>query len=93
MTDERDHLTPDDQPMSAEEASAIDQLENRLVQERPIPHPGFRAMLRTELLGESGSRGMVPRRRGALIAAYASTGLALLAFAAVGVFGAGPLAA
>lgn len=69
------------------------ELEQRLRDERPIPHPGFRSMLRNRLLTDAGGEGWRPRRLRLLITAYASGGLALLAVAAIGVFGAGPLAA
>jgi hypothetical protein len=79
----------DHEPLSPAEA----ELEERLFSERPLPHPGFRGMLRNQLLTQAGEGAMQPRRLRLLIPLYASGGLALLAFAAVGVFGAGPLAA
>jgi hypothetical protein len=68
------------------------ELEQRLRDERPIPHPGFRSMLRNQLLSDTGRSRMQPRRLRLLVASYASGGLVLLAVAAVGVLGAGPLA-
>jgi hypothetical protein len=78
------------EPLSPEDH----ELGERLRQDRPLPHPGFRSMLRNRLLSEAGTTSApAPRRLRLLIATYASGGLALLAVAAVGVFGAGPLAA
>jgi hypothetical protein len=82
-----------DEPLAPGEADAVAALEERLFSERPLPHPGFRSMLRNQLLTDAGGSAMRPAHLRVLIAAYASGGLALLAFAAVGVFGAGPLAA
>jgi hypothetical protein len=62
----------------------------RLERERPLPSAGFRGELRRHLLLPGGTS---PRRIRTLIAAYAGSGLAMLALAAVGLAGAGPLAA
>jgi hypothetical protein len=80
---------PNIEPLSPQER----ELEQRLLEQRPLPHPGFRSMLRNRLLTQPGTAPTQPRRLRLLIATYATGGLALLAFAAVGVFGAGPLAA
>jgi hypothetical protein len=79
---------PNTEPLSPREL----ELEQRLHDQRPLPHPGFRSMLRNRLLTHAGTAPMRPRRLRLLIATYASGGLMLLAFAAVGVLGAGPLA-
>jgi hypothetical protein len=64
----------------------------RLEAERPIPSAGFRGALRASLL--TGFR-REPSPGGArrLIAAYAGSGTFLLAIVAIGIAGAGPLAA
>lgn len=89
MNHDPDITSGAEQPLTPGEA----ELAATLRQARPLPHPGFRAMLHNRLLTESGTGALRPRRLRLLVAAYASGGLALLAFAAVGVFGAGPLAA
>jgi len=72
------------------------ELAQRLADERPIPDPGFRAALRHALAERSvvtsPRRGEVGRRARRLVAAYATSGLALIAVAAAGVAGLGPLA-
>jgi hypothetical protein len=64
-------------------------LVERMEDERPIPDPGFRGELRRRLFAAPAP----PRRVRLLIAAYACSGLVLLAVATIGVAGAGPLAA
>jgi IS5 family transposase len=98
---ERDHDTRRDR-MSDElrpyvdrsEAEAIDRIAERLLAERPAPRAAFRAALNARLLELAGSRGTAwrPRRLRALVAAYAGSGVALLAIAAIGLAGVGPLA-
>jgi hypothetical protein len=60
-----------------------------LERERPVPRPSFRGELARQLRGRSAG----PHRLRVLIGAYAGAGLALLAVVAVGLAGAGPLAA
>jgi hypothetical protein len=65
-------------------------LAERLLDERPLPGPGFRGELRRHL--ESRSRKLRPRatvRR--LIAGYAASGTALMVIGAVSAAGGGPL--
>jgi hypothetical protein len=64
----------------------------RLEAERPHPSCAFRGELRRRLLGAP-ERQEERRRALALIASYATTGLVLLATAALGVIGIGPFAA
>jgi hypothetical protein len=62
----------------------------RLLEEaRPVPRPAFRGNLARQL--RAGPAG--PQRVRMLIAAHAGSGLLLLAVVAVGLAGAGPLAA
>lgn len=69
------------------------ELAERLRDERPVPAPGFRGSLRRHLLGAQENRAARPQRLRLLVALYAGSGLGLLALAAIGVAGAGPLAA
>jgi hypothetical protein len=78
--------------MTDEHDPALDQITRRLEAERPVPHPAYRGELRRTLLARLEHRGRPVRVR-RLIAAYAGSGLCLLAVAALGVAGAGPLAA
>jgi hypothetical protein len=68
-------------------------LERRLSETRPLPSAGYRSRLRSELLEQLRIRPAAPRRLRFVIAAYATSGAALLVVAAVGVAGAGPFAA
>jgi hypothetical protein len=83
-------LGPDEAPGEAE---ALLALADRLEQERPIPSSGFRGELRRALLARVGSRPVRSQRVGSLIGAYACSGVVLLAVAALGLAGVGPLAA
>jgi hypothetical protein len=74
--------------MSAERQT--DDLEELLFNERPRPTPAFRSAVRRRLLGSVKNR---PARVRGLIFSYAASGMLLLAVAALGVAGAGPLAA
>jgi hypothetical protein len=76
------------------EAEGIDRTAERLAAERPIPRAQFRADLRAHLLELSGRAPAQwrPRRLGRLVAAYVGSGAVLLAVAAIGLAGAGPLA-
>lgn len=65
-------------------------LASRLESERPVPGAAFRGDLRRRLLSSPGSG--APARLRLMISAYAGSGAALLAIAAVGVAGMGPFA-
>lgn len=75
------------------ECDGIDDLGERLLRERPVPRAGFRAELGAQLRQQEARRvpSWRPKRLGVAIAAYASSGLVLLAVAALGLAGAGPL--
>jgi hypothetical protein len=72
---------------------SLEALVSRLDAQRPVPAPGFRSRLRRGLLDQAGAgeRRLPLVRR--LIAVYATSGSLLLAVAAVGIAGVGPLAA
>lgn len=74
------------------EAQAFNAIAERLLEERPVPRAGFRAELHARLvqLGEKRLRSR-PRNLRVLVAAYAGSGTACLAIAAMGLTGAGPL--
>jgi hypothetical protein len=63
-------------------------LAERLQTQRPLPAPAFRGRLRRHLIAQAAPRGL-----GARIAAFAGSGAALLAVAAVSAAGLGPLGA
>jgi hypothetical protein len=71
----------------------LDAIAARLESERPVPRAAFRGDLRRRLVARPAGRRLSRRGALALVTAYASSGLALLAIAAIGVAGAGPLAA
>jgi hypothetical protein len=71
----------------------LDPVAQRLQSERPVPRAAFRGDLRRRLLAEAQDQPTVPRRLELLIAAYAGSGVVLLAVAVVSVAGIGPLAA
>lgn len=75
------------------ESSQLVELARRLERERPMPRAGFRATLRRTLLDAQRERGPSRGKVRLQIAAFAGTGAALLAIAALGVSGVGPLAA
>jgi hypothetical protein len=79
-------MNPNDEHMNEEI-----EIERLLEDNRPVPAAAFRGELRRHLL--RGAAASPPRRLRLLIAAYAGSGLALVAIAAIGVAGAGPLAA
>jgi len=83
-------LGPDPAPGEDE---ALLELADRLERERPIPSSAFRGDLRRQLLARVGLRPSRPHRLGALITAYAGSGVVLLAVAVLGIAGVGPLAA
>jgi hypothetical protein len=66
------------------------QLATRLQRERPVPGAAFRGDLRRTLLSRRVARR--PARLWLRVAASSGSGLVLLAVAALGVLGAGPLA-
>jgi hypothetical protein len=69
------------------------ELARRLEEERPLPRAAFRATLRQSLLEDERRRALVRARVRLQVAVYAGSGVALLAIAALGVSGVGPLAA
>lgn len=69
----------------------IVRLAERLERQRPVPAAGFRGDLRRQLLAGDATRPR-PARLRLLIGTYASAGSLLLAVAAMGVSGIGPLA-
>ena len=71
------------------EAEALDRIGERLEAERPLPRAGFRAELQSSLA--TARTPWRPRRLGLAVAAYMGSGLMLLAVAAIGLSGAGPL--
>jgi hypothetical protein len=68
----------------------IDDFEDKLFTERPRPTPAFRSEMRSRLLARTTIR---PEKLRTLVFSYAAGGVLLLAVAALGVAGAGPLAA
>ena len=68
----------------------IEDFEDKLLDERPRPTPAFRSEVRSRLLTGARNR---PAQVRALIFSYATGGALLLAVAALGVAGSGPLAA
>ena len=75
-----------------ERTSQLGELDSRLRAARPVPGAGFRGELRRRLLAQ-GEGESAPRRLRVLITAYASSGSALLAVAAIGLAGVGPFGA
>jgi hypothetical protein len=69
-----------------------DELSARLHRECPVPRPAYRGDLRRRLLSLSQAGFGRPPRLRMLVAAYASSGAALLAVAVIGALGVGPLA-
>ncbi len=78
--------------MTQGDSDSVTELEHRLVSNRPVPAPGFRGELRRRVAADPERFPRHGRARLA-IAAYAGSGSALLAIAAIGVLGAGPFAA
>jgi hypothetical protein len=93
MTGPRDNEPFPDPGLASEQSRQLAELARRLERERPLPRAGFRARLRAGLLRTAGERALVRGRLRVRVAAYAGSGLTLLAIAALGVAGAGPLAA
>lgn len=79
--------------MHTDDDATTTELERRLLENRALPSAGFRSHLRTHLLAGLNTRTARPARLRLMIAAYAGSGFLLLLVAALGVAGAGPLAA
>jgi hypothetical protein len=77
--------------MDPEEADELARVAERLRTERPVPAAAFRGKLRRLLLVEAAVP-LLGRRLHLAVAGYVASGTALLALAAIGVLGAGPLA-
>jgi hypothetical protein len=77
--------TPEDQDITG--------ISERLQNERPVPRAAFRGDLRRHLMVARPSRRSARQRVGVLIGAYAASGAVLLAIAAIGLAGVGPLSA
>ena len=73
------------------QGSDMDNLEHRLVRERPVPSATFRGELGRRLASAHGTHTPAARVRVA-IAACAGSGAFLMAAGAIGVLGVGPLA-
>lgn len=93
MTEHPDIDRPTDREPPSWQREEVQWLARRLEQERPVPRAGFRGELRRRLLDAADQQPVRSRRLRFLIAAYAGSGMALLAIVALGVAGAGPLAA
>jgi hypothetical protein len=70
----------------------LDRVAARLESERPVPRPAFRGKLRRDLITSAERQPTKPPRLRLVIAAFAGSGTALLAIAAIGLSGIGPLA-
>ena len=77
--------------MMSDPDPALDEIARRLEAERRMPRPAFRGDLR-RLLVASSERPLALGRVRRLVFAYAGSGFCLLAVAAVGLAGVGPLA-
>jgi len=71
----------------------LDDVAHRMEAKRPVPRAAFRGQLRRHLLAGFAARQSAPTRLKLLIGVYAGSGSALLAVAAAGVAGIGPLGA
>jgi hypothetical protein len=69
----------------------VDPIAERLRTERPVPSAGFRGELRRRLIVADRKRPVAPRRLRLLVTAYAGSGALLMAIAAIGLAGVGPL--
>jgi hypothetical protein len=76
-----------------EDQPELDEIASRLEQERPTPRSAFRRALRRRLFEATERDSARARRLRVLVAAYAGSGTMLLAVAALGVAGVGPLSA
>jgi hypothetical protein len=81
-----------DPALDAKERDKLARLGRRLERERPVPRPAFRGSLGRRLARQLEPHRAAPPRLRLLIGAYAVSGLALLAAAAIGAAGVGPLA-
>lgn len=87
-------IDPDwDRTLDPDERNALAGVARRLERERPVPRPGFRGSLARKLAGQVEPYRPAPRRLEIRIGAYGGSGFVLLAVAALGLAGAGPLAA
>ena len=73
----------------------LDSLAGRLKYERAVPSAAFRGTLKRHLIGPEtrSPRRSRPRNLRVLVSAYAGSGILLLAVAAIGLAGIGPLSA
>lgn len=74
------------------ETETSDRIAEMLEAERPVPRAAFRGDLRRALLARERRAPQAPPRLRVMIAAYAGSGAVLLAIAAIGLAGVGPLA-
>jgi hypothetical protein len=81
-----------DPALDSKECHELARVARRLERERPVPRPAFRGSLGRRLSRMLEPDRAPPRRLRLLIGAYAGSALALLAAAAIGVAGVGPLA-
>jgi hypothetical protein len=79
--------------MNEPEDRELTDITRRLESERPVPRAAFRGDLRRHLIAIGPSRRTTRQRVRVQIAAYAGSGTLLLAIAAIGLAGVGPLAA
>jgi hypothetical protein len=77
--------------MTQDHEPELDAIARRLERERPLPRPAFRGELRRRLVA-GGARPLSLTRVRRQILAYAGSGFCLLAVAAAGLVGLGPLA-
>lgn len=68
----------------------LDPIADRLTASRPVPAPALRSKIRARYSTEAGRTGPAQSARFQILA-YGVTGLALIALAAVGLAGVGPL--
>ena len=93
MTERFDTELPFDREPVRLEQPELDQIARRLQEERRTPRSSFRRELRRRLVEATELHSARLRRPRILIAAYSGSGTVLLAVAALGVAGVGPLAA
>ncbi len=74
------------------EMAEIDALGDHLEADKPIPRAGFRAQLRARLIELRDSAPIRPARFKVMVGAYGAAGILMLAVAALGIAGSGPLA-
>ena len=77
--------------VDSREAEEIDDLGRRLRQERAHPPAALRSKIRASLSERADPASWRPRNLRVLAGAYVASGFALLAIAAIGLSGAGPL--